>query len=170
VRELIKASQLLYKKFPGKFKLTIVGSRDSTHPKSINDYEMSLIRNSDYINYIPYTGNISKILALSDVFVLPSYREGLSRSAMEACSIGRPLIVSNVPGVAELVINGVNGFLCNPKEYVTLYQAMSNFFDIDAKTIVDMGKESYSIVSKRYDIDTVYKIFNRDIIEGINCQ
>jgi len=170
VKELIKASQLLYKKFPGKFKLTVVGSRDAGHPKSINDHDMSLIRNSDYIEYIPYTDNISKILVRSDVFVLPSYREGLSRSAMEACSVGRPLIVSSVPGIVELVNNGVNGFLCNPKEHVSLYQAMSNFFDIDAKTIVDMGRESYSMVSNRYNIDAVYKIFNCDIIQKVKIK
>jgi glycosyltransferase involved in cell wall biosynthesis len=167
IKELIKASEMLYKKYPEKFKLKIVGSIDIGHPKSISDQYLDTVKNLTYIEYISHSDNISKILFDSDVFVLPSYREGLSVSAMEACSVGRPLIVSNVPGLAELVNNGVNGFLCNARDHSSLYEVMKKFMKINKNFILEMGRESHSLIANNYDCDSVYKVFKNDILKKI---
>jgi glycosyltransferase involved in cell wall biosynthesis len=167
VKELIKASKMLYEKYPEKFQLKIVGSIDVGHPKSINDQYLNSIKNLTYIEHIPYSDNISEILFNADVFVLPSYREGLSVSAMEACSVGRPLIVSDVPGLAELVNNGINGFLCNPRDHSSLFDVMRKFMNINKNSIFKMGRESHALIANHYDLDSVYKVFNNDILQKI---
>ncbi len=167
VIELIKAFDLLNKKYYGYFDLTIVGSTDSTHPKSITEENLSLIKNSEYTNYIRHTNNIAEVLSNSDVFVLPSYREGLSRAAMEACAIGRPLVVSDVAGLRDLVQNEVNGFLCNSKDYFSLFLALEKCMKASKKRLLKMGEESYLSILGKHDNDTIYNEFN-SIIDILN--
>lgn len=66
------------------------------------------------VHFLGYRTDIKRLLSASDIFVMPSYREGLSRSIMEAMTIGLPCVVSKIRGNTDLVKEGVNGFLCSP--------------------------------------------------------
>ena len=52
----------------------------------------------------------------SDIVVLPSYREGLPKSLIEACAVGRPIVTTDVPGCRECVKSGYNGYLVPAKD------------------------------------------------------
>ena len=54
---------------------------------------------------------IKQILIESDIVCLPSYREGLPKSLIEAMAIGRPIVTTDTPGCRECVDNGINGYL-----------------------------------------------------------
>ena len=56
--------------------------------------------------------------------VLPSYREGLPRSLLEAAAMARPLIATDVPGCRDVVEDGVNGYLCAVRDPASLAEAM----------------------------------------------
>ena len=76
---------------------------------------------------IEYLGDLSDVLpALNSCrfFVLPSYREGTPRSVLEAMSVGRPIITTDVPGCRETVVHGVNGLLVPPRDVKALAQSM----------------------------------------------
>lgn len=64
------------------------------------------------IHFLGYSTDIKELLNASDIFIMASYREGLSRSIMEAMASGLPCIVSNIRGNADLIRNGKGGFLC----------------------------------------------------------
>lgn len=61
--------------------------------------------------------DIPELLASSDIFFLPSYREGFPISIIEAMYYGLPVIASNVGGISEIIKDGINGFLIDPNNY-----------------------------------------------------
>ncbi len=76
-----------------------------------------------YASTVTFTGlrkDIPTVLGESDIFVLPSYSEGLSNALMEAMSSGCACIASDVGGNAFLIQNGVSGFLFNPGDRAAL--------------------------------------------------
>lgn len=148
VIEFFKASQVLKKKYPNVL-FKIVGDIDS-NPTSLSKNEiMNWVKCG-----VDWTGpqdNIKKILLNTSVFVLPSYREGVPRSSQEALSMSLPIITTNVPGCKDTVIDGLNGFLIEPRDVEGLVSKMEKF--IKQPTLVKkMGKNSRSIAENRYDV------------------
>jgi glycosyltransferase EpsD len=68
------------------------------------------------VHFLGYRRDIEKLLKNADVFVFPSYREGLPVSLMEAMASGIPMVASKVRGNVDLIEDGVNGFLCDPDD------------------------------------------------------
>lgn len=74
-------------------------------------------RNLDQqIHFLGYRTDVGELLQASDIFVMPSYREGLSRSIMEAMACGLPCIVSNIRGNSDLVQDDIGGYLLAPDD------------------------------------------------------
>jgi glycosyltransferase involved in cell wall biosynthesis len=159
IHELLDAFQQLHCSHMGKFRVTIIGSLDSGNPTTISSLDLDNIKNLNYIDYVKHTDSVEKYIRDSDIFILPSYREGLSRSLLESCSIGRPAIVTNVPGLAELVENGINGFVCAPQDSEQLYVLMKKVINTDRLDLLKMGMESRRKVVGCYDVDSVYNKF-----------
>jgi glycosyltransferase involved in cell wall biosynthesis len=159
VNELLCASKKIHDMGGKKFILTIVGDIDSGNPSSVPPSKILEFSNTDYIRYIPETSSIERYIEQSDVLILPSYREGLSRAALEACSIGRACIVSKTPGLIELVDNSYNGLVVRPRSVESLASAMMDILSRDYREIVLMGKRSRAKLKNKYDLDSVYESF-----------
>lgn len=115
---------------------------------------------------IVFTGarnDINLLLALSDFFVLPSYREGLPRSIIEAMAMENPIIATNIRGCREEVQHGENGFLIETKNKIELQFFMKKLLD-DRNLRKSMGEVSRQIVEKEYDekksLNKQIKLFN----------
>ena len=91
------------------------------------------------IIYIKFQEDIRNFLAISNLFVLPSYREGLPNVLIEAGSYGVPLVATNINGCNEIIRHAENGALVNKKDEVSLYNEIEKF-------IVD--KEYYNRIKK----------------------
>ena len=93
----------------------------------------------------------------SHVIVLPSYYgEGVPKILIEACSIGRPIISTNMPGCEEAIINGKNGVLVNPKNPKSLAKAMEKLI-LNKNNFNQMGKCSREVAISKFDINLVIK-------------
>jgi len=68
------------------------------------------------IEYIGVAEDVKPYLVSADVIVLPSYREGVPRSLLEAAAIGRPIVTTNAIGCRDVVDDGVNGFICDIRD------------------------------------------------------
>ena len=90
----------------------------------------------------------------SNVFVLPSYREGVPRSTQEAMAMGRAVITTDVPGCRETVIAGENGWLVPKWQPKRLAEQMELFIN-NPEAILEMGKKSFEIAKEKYDADIV---------------
>ena len=82
-----------------------------------------------------------------DVFVLPSYREGLSTVALEAAANGMPLIISDVPGCTECINN--NGFLIQPRDAIDLAKKMELFI-LNPNLVKDFSQKSNDHIKLNY--------------------
>ena len=106
---------------------------------------------------IDYKGNVSDVrpeIEECSIFVLPSYREGTPRSVLEAMSMGRAIITTDVPGCRETVIDGITGFLVPPKDSSNLAAAMIKLIQ-DSKLIREMGQNSREYAEKKYNDESV---------------
>lgn len=95
-----------------------------------------------------------KILQSSDIFILPSYSEGLPMSILEAISYGLPVISTTVGGIPDVVEDGVNGFLISPGDYKSLAQRIITIAE-DKDLSKRMGQESYRLAREKFDIEEI---------------
>jgi glycosyltransferase involved in cell wall biosynthesis len=93
-------------------------------------------------------------LSQASVYVLPSYREGLPRSTLEAMAMGRAIITTDVPGCRETVVEGVNGFLVPKCDVHALTESMLKFID-QPELIEAMGQASRRMVEARFDVKKI---------------
>lgn len=147
---LIKLAEAM-KKEGKKYKVLIVG--DGPERKTMEKE----VREKELENFIVFTGrqkNVKSFLYASDIFVLPSFVEGLSNSLLEAASCGLPCVVSDIPGNREVVEDGRNGFLISPFDWKKFARAIEIL--IKNKSLMEkMGMESRKIIEERFSIEKV---------------
>ena len=80
-----------------------------------------------HVHLLGYRENMAELYKISDLFVLPSFREGLSRSLMEAMVFGLPCVCSKIGGDIDLIIEGEGGLLYSPNDINGFAEAI-NFF------------------------------------------
>lgn len=100
--------------------------------------------------------DVDKILAITDVFVLPSYREGVPRSVIEAQAMGIPAIVTDIRGCREIVIDGKTGILVPPRNDISLAQAIADLLDNPDKRLY-MGLEGAERMRAHFDERCVFR-------------
>lgn len=79
----------------------------------------------DRVHFLGYRSDITELYQMADCFVMPSFREGLSRSIMEAMANGLPCIVSKIRGNTDLIDEGKGGYLCAPDDWVDFVAAIN---------------------------------------------
>jgi glycosyltransferase involved in cell wall biosynthesis len=110
VAELIEAARLLKKRnqLP---KIVLVGDPDPGNPQSANQADMDQWAEEGLVECWGRRSDIADIYRNSTIAILPSWREGLPKSLLEAAACGLPMITTDVPGCREIVTNGENGLL-----------------------------------------------------------
>lgn len=153
IHDFVAASKIVKVLYP-QTTFTVLGSIDTANMGALKQSELDDLINTEVINYPGYVLNVKDWIANSDVFVLPSYREGVPRSTQEAMAIGRAIITTDVPGCRETVIDGINGFLVskwNPNE---LAEKMIYLIE-NPKKISIMGDESHKMAVEKFDAEKV---------------
>lgn len=107
------------------------------------------------LDYLGEAADVRPYLARATAVVLPSYREGMPRSLLEAAAMGRPLIATDVPGCTEIARAGENAFLCAPRDARSLANAMLALLDLDADARAAMGRCSRAIAEREFDVSVV---------------
>jgi glycosyltransferase involved in cell wall biosynthesis len=107
------------------------------------------------LRYLGEAADVRPYLARATAVVLPSYREGMPRSLLEAAAMGRPLIATDVPGCTEIARAGQNAFLCAPRDARSLADAMLALLALDADARTAMGRRSREIAEREFDVSVV---------------
>ena len=123
VLEFIDSASQLQSKMP-EVKFQIVGEPDLGNPSAIQQSEIDSWESLPNVKYLGRRSDIADILKGSHIVCLPSYREGLPKSLLEALSSGRPIITSDVPGCREVCEDGVNGLLIPARDSIALSDAI----------------------------------------------
>ena len=104
------------------------------------------------VEYLGTTDDVVSVLHRTNCFVLPSfYREGVPRSLLEAGSCGLPLITTDSVGCRETVLDGINGFLVEPRSIDSLIQAMIKMITMPLEERIAMGVASRVYMEKSFD-------------------
>lgn len=152
VVEYIEAIKIVKKKYP-KVKFQLIGALYLNNPTAIREEELTSWIEDDLIEYLGVSDNIEEVISQVDCVVLPSYREGLSRVLLEAASMEKPIITTDVPGCKDVVDHGVNGFLCEVKSSQSLAKRMMDMLSISSKSRDIMGTKSREKVIRQFNED-----------------
>lgn len=114
------------------------------------------------LEYLGETRDVRPFLAAAHALVLPSWREGTPTAVMEAMSMGRPAVVTDVPGCREVVRDGVNGFLTPPRAPEALAEAMARLVSAPGD-IARMGAAGRKLALDEFDADIVAARILRDM-------
>ncbi len=159
IGELMEAAQELTAKYDNMVFL-VVGWIDQGNPACVTKKFIDALGENRRIIFTGQRDDVREILSLTDVFVLPSYREGTPRTVLEAMSMGVPIITTNVPGCSQTVEEGRNGVLVPVKDSRALSAAIEKLTG-DGKLRDEMGKAGREkVVAEFSDNVVVEKIFN----------
>jgi len=146
--ELIEATKQL-KSQKKKFELYIAGSPDFQNKSTISHVQLKTWESLGYIRYLGLVKDMEQLYKKVHVGILPSYREGLPKSLLEAASSGKPIITTDVPGCNEIVKNEFNGLIVPPKDSNELMKAMKKLI-LNKKLRISMGKKGRELIKKNF--------------------
>ena len=162
IYELIESAKIIKKEY-SNVTFILMGMLGVKNNTSISKNEVDNWINDGLIEFIPFKDDIRGFLEDSDLVVLPSYREGAPKSLIEAASMAKPLIATDVPGCREVVNHEVNGFLCEVKNPVSLAVAIKRYIELDDSSKIEMGKKSRELAEEKFDIIKVNNCYINEI-------
>lgn len=128
------------------------------------------------VHFLGYRTDIKELYQMADCFVMPSYREGLSRSIMEAMTSGLPCIVSKIRGNTDLLEDVNGGFLCEPTDAMAFAEKM-NILASDPVIRLEMGRNNLISVQKfstetvNHEIQMIYDTeYEGKMVENTNVE
>jgi len=123
IEEFLKAAEDISKS-NDNVKFVIAGWMDESNPSCISMRKLEKYLSNGKIVYLGEISEVRELLYLTDVFVLPTYREGFPRSVMEAMAMNVPVITTNVPGANEVVTHNYDGIVIEPQNVRVLSEAI----------------------------------------------
>ncbi len=149
IEELVLSLVNLTKQYPeNKIKLLLIGTFERQHGSLPIQTELFIEKHLDIITLGRFD-DVRPFYKLSDVFVLPSYREGFPNSVLEAGAMGLPSIVTDINGCNEIITNNSNGYIVPVQDEKALYLAMEEML-LQSEKLEKMGNISREIICKRY--------------------
>lgn len=172
ILDLLEAFKYLIDDYSDLY-LMIVGDaslseRDIETKQKIEHY----LSNDKYKDRIILTGSrndIPELLKISDIFILPSYREGMPRSIIEAMAMGKPVIATNIRGCREEVVDGETGFLVNVNSPKEIYEAIGKLLDnqdLAQKFGTNGRKRAERYFNEQKVLDTEIKVIKKLLLSA----
>jgi glycosyltransferase involved in cell wall biosynthesis len=157
ILDLLEAFKYLIKEYSNLY-LMIIGDasldeRDKRTKQKIKSY-LDDPKLRERIIITGFRDDIPQLLKISDIFVLPSYREGMPRSITEAMAMGKPVVATNIRGCREEVVHGETGFLVSVSSPKEIYEAIKRLVD-NNELIAEMGAKGRKRAIELYDEEKV---------------
>ena len=131
-------------------RFVLVGTPDDQNPDSISTQLLTEWHKDGVIEWWEFQSDMPNVFHQSTIVCLPTtYGEGLPKSLLEAASCGRPIVTYDVPGCREIVKDGYNGYLVQPKSIDGLVEAIILLIN-NYKLCVQMGKNGRKLVEKHF--------------------
>jgi len=163
VRELAAAMRMLKPVHPD-LSLTLVGKLGPANRTAISSQELEGWIAEGLLTHAGHISDVRPLLRQADAVVLPSYREGMPRSLLEAAATGRPLLAADVPGCRQLVMDGENGFLFQARSVESLAAAIERFLALSPGERQAIGTAARRMAEQRYDEKIVFRAYDDALI------
>lgn len=146
INELIEAFLNLKR---NDVSLVLVG--DFSRAQTIDKDLFQKARNNNNIYIVGRKPDPERYYACFNFHVLASYAEGFGMSVLEASGLGTPSIISNIPGPTDIIMDNVNGFICEVKSVHSLQCTLQKAIDLSPSEYARLSHTAYDIVKKNYD-------------------
>jgi glycosyltransferase involved in cell wall biosynthesis len=157
IYEFVEAARRLQQKGLA-VRCQLLGFYDEKNPVAISRQQVEEWDRQGIISYLGHTDDVVPFIEKADCIVLPSYREGMPLSLLEAGSMCKALIATNTAGCRAIIREDVNGYLCREKDGADLAEKMEKYYHLPADRKTRMGVEGRDIVVQH---------FTREIVTGI---
>jgi glycosyltransferase involved in cell wall biosynthesis len=155
VLEYVEAARIVRGLRPDS-RVRLLGPLD-VNPTAVTERQLALWRDEGIIEYLGSADDVRPALSAAQVCVLPSYHEGMPRVVLEAMSMGRAIITTDVPGCRETVRHGENGYLVPARDPRALAERMLDMIDHPDR-LEEMGRASRSMAQDRFDVREVNRV------------
>ena len=167
VVEFVEAARMLRADYP-EARFQLLGAVDEGNRTGIGQAEVDGWVADGIVEQLGTTDDVRPFIAAATAVVLPSYREGLPRSLLEAAAMARPLIASDVPGCRDVVEDGVNGFLSEVRNPGSLAAAMRRLLQLPRPQQIAMGEAGRKRVQERFSEAFVVRAY-LDVLAGLDA-
>lgn len=164
VHEFLSAAKLL----KGQARFVLVGDIDPDNPNSIQPEELNSWVDGEVIEHWGFSNNMPETLKSAQLVVLPSYREGLPRSLIEAAASGIAVVTTNVPGCRDAIVPNETGLLVPVKDSAALAQGIAELLESPVR-LEAMGRAGRIWAERQFDIRQVvarHLDIYRQVIKG----
>ncbi|MFC4708938.1 glycosyltransferase family 4 protein [Paraburkholderia caffeinitolerans] len=164
IGEYVEAARRLRMHAP-EARFQLLGPAGVDNPSAISREEVATWESEGVIEYLGETADVRPYIANADCVVLPSYREGVPRTLMEASAMGRPIVATDVPGCREVVEHGVNGLLCEARNPDALATSLARMLDLTFAQRAAMASNGRKKIAKEFDERVVVQRYQKLIRE-----
>lgn len=155
INEFISAAKMIKDKGV-KVRFIVAGSLDLKNPRSLTKKDLHKIKSENVVEYLGFQDDIAKLYEMSHIVCLPSYREGLPKSLIEAAAAARAIVTTNVPGCRDAIIPNKTGLLVPVKDINALADAILILIN-DINKCENMGIQGRYLAEKEFSINNVVK-------------
>lgn len=152
VFEFVRAAEILKSEF--NCRCVLIGEPDHGSPGSISEADFAALKANPALAMVGFQNDVAGCLHELDIYCLPSYREGLPMSVLEAMACGLPVITTDVPGCRETVIDGVNGFLVKAGDAAAIVAAVRKFI-ASPQLLTEFGRAGRSRACGEFALEKV---------------
>jgi glycosyltransferase involved in cell wall biosynthesis len=167
IGEYVDAARIVRKRFPN-VQFQLLGFVDERNANGISRAEIRGWESESAIQYLGDTDDVPRYLSNVDCVVLPSfYREGVPRTLLEAAAMALPIITTNAIGCRDVVDDGINGFLCAPKDTNDLAEKTTQMIMLSPGRRLEMGWAGRQKMEREFDEKFVIQKY-LDVIREIS--
>jgi glycosyltransferase involved in cell wall biosynthesis len=150
VGEFVTAARMVHATHPGA-RFQLLGFLDVANPSAVPRSQVEEWVAEGVVQYLQPTDDVRPYLTAASCVVLPSYREGVPRSLLEAAASARPIITTDATGCRDTVQDGTTGYLCQPKNAQDLADKVLDFLALPQAERHAMGQRGRRYVEDNFD-------------------
>lgn len=153
IKEFVDAARLLTEKNVNA-RFILVGEPDPANPASVPKEMLRNWHGMHGIEWLGHRDDMPTVLRTAHIACLPSYREGLPKSLLEAAACGLPMVTTDTPGCRDIVLENVNGFLVPKRDPYALAAALEKLIENDELRRC-MGEQSRLRAEREFSLEVV---------------
>lgn len=152
--EYVEAARIIKEKYLNT-EFQILGQLGTINKSAISKDKVDQWQKENIINYLGTTEDVREHISNADCIILPSYREGTSKTLLEAASMAKPIVTTDVPGCNNVVSDGKNGYLCKVKDSIDLASKIEIIIKLSEADREQLGKNGRQKMINEFEEEIV---------------
>ncbi|MCD7951060.1 MAG: glycosyltransferase family 4 protein [Erysipelotrichaceae bacterium] len=159
IDEIIYTAKKMKELYQDKVVFDLVGFFEDEYKETIEH-----LQKENIINFYGFQQDVRPYIIRSHCLMLPSYHEGMANTILEASAMGRPVIVSNIPGCKEGMIDNESGYLVEVKNKEDLFDKVNQFYQLPLDKKIQMGIKARELMEDVFDKEKVVEETYKELI------